>query len=112
MKKFIVIYRAPQSAIEAMENSSPDEMKKGMEPWMEWAKKCGDALVDLGTPLGNGMKITKEGAMSSESDVSGYSVLQAENIEEATKLLLGHPHVMWAEGCSVEVFESLALPGM
>lgn len=54
----------------------------------------------------------KEGAMSSDSDVNGYSVLQAANIEKATKLLLGHPHVMWAEGCSVEVFESLALPGM
>ena len=112
MKKFIVIYRAPKSAVEAMSIRTPEEMKKGMEPWMEWARRCGSALVDLGTPLGNGMKITKDGAMASDSDVNGYSILQAESMEEAKNMLLGHPHVMWAEGCSVEVFESLALPGM
>jgi len=34
MKKFIVIYHAPGSAMEQMQNATPEEMKKGMEPWM------------------------------------------------------------------------------
>ena len=34
MKKFMVIYHAPIDAIQQMGNVSPEEMKKGMEPWM------------------------------------------------------------------------------
>jgi hypothetical protein len=40
MKKFIVIYHASASAMEKMQDSSPDDMKKGMEQWMGWAAGC------------------------------------------------------------------------
>jgi len=33
MKKFIVLYRAPVSAMEQMKKSSEEDMKKGMERW-------------------------------------------------------------------------------
>ena len=46
MKKYIVIYHAPMSAMEQMQNTPPEEAKKGMEMWMQWAAKCGDHLVD------------------------------------------------------------------
>jgi len=39
MKKFIVLYHAPETAMETMKNTSPEDAKKGMEPWMAWAKK-------------------------------------------------------------------------
>jgi len=38
MKKFIVIYHAPDEAIQQMGNSTPEELKAGMEPWMVWAQ--------------------------------------------------------------------------
>ena len=41
-------------AAEVQMNVSPEEMKKGMEPWMAWYKKCGKAIVDQGAPLGKG----------------------------------------------------------
>jgi hypothetical protein len=53
MKQFVVIYYAPASAMEKMKNSSPEDMKKGMEEWMKWAEKCGENLIDIGNPLGN-----------------------------------------------------------
>lgn len=112
MKKFIVLYHAPQVALDKMESSSPEDMKKGMESWMEWAKKCGDKLVDMGSPLGNGQKVKKGGSSSSNSDVNGFSVLQAENMDEAVSLLQHHPHLDWADGCSIEVFEEMPMPGM
>ena len=31
MKKFIVLYHTPKSAVEMMANASPEEMTKGME---------------------------------------------------------------------------------
>jgi len=50
MTKFVVIYYAPQSAKEKMQSMSTEDMKKEMESWM----KCGEHLVDMGAPLGNG----------------------------------------------------------
>lgn len=110
MKKFIVIYHAPLLAMEQMKGVSLEDMKKGMEPWMTWAKKCGSGLVDIGTPLANGQKVTKSGIMPSDKNVVGYSILQAENMQAAVEMLKGHPHLEWAGGCEVEVHESMPLP--
>lgn len=111
MKKFIVLYTASQGATwRKMKGASPEDMKSGMESWMAWAKRCGDGLVDMGAPLGNGQKITKSGSMPSDKGVMGYSILQAENMEAAKALLEGHPHIEWAEGCEIEVYESMPLP--
>ena len=34
MKKFIVLYHAPTSVLEQMQNATPEEAQAGMEPWM------------------------------------------------------------------------------
>lgn len=112
MKKFIVIYHAPKGAIEKMANVNPVEAKKGMEPWFIWAKGVGSGMVDLGTPLGNGMKVTKSGTTPSDKEVVGYSILQANSMYRAVEMLKGHPHLDWVDGCEIEVHESLSLPGM
>lgn len=112
MKKFIITYHAPADAIEQSANSSPEETKKGMEAWMIWAKKCGDQLLDLGNPLMGGQKLNTNGSSENSSrDVCGYSILAAENMEEAKSLLEGHPHLGWDRGCEIEVHESMSLPG-
>jgi hypothetical protein len=112
MKKFIVIYHASEDAAKKMASASPEEMKAGMGPWMDWAKKCGIGLVDMGTPLGGGQKVTKAGTNPSTKEVVGYSILQANSMNEAVAMLKGHPHLDWVEGCEIEVHESLPLPGM
>ena len=109
MKKFIVLYRASQSAMDGMKNMSPEDMKKGMEPWMAWAKKCGKGLVDLGTPLGNAHKMNKESHGPIKSDIIGYSTLQADSLKEVKKMIEGHPHLNLASGCEIEVYESMPL---
>ena len=111
MIKFIVLYFAPSSAMEKMKESSPEDKKKGMEQWMVWAKKCGDGLVDLGLPLGNGHKVTKDGSSESDNNVVGYSILQADDIGKAQVMLLDHPHLSWTDGCEIEVYECFPLPG-
>jgi hypothetical protein len=112
MKKFVVIYHAPIEAIQQMGNASPEEMKKGMETWMEWAQKCGNKLTDLGTPLSFGQKVLPNGkSEASRREVCGYSILEADSMEEAKSLLAGHPHLMWRADCEIEVHESLPLPG-
>ena len=107
MRKYVVIYHTPASAMEAMKNATPEDMKEGMEAW---AQRCGDGLVDLGTPLGGGLEVTESGNSPSDTGVAGYSVLQADDMEGAPALLQEHPHLGWAAGCEIEIHESLPLP--
>lgn len=110
MKQFVVIYYAPDSAMEKMNNSTPEDMKKGMEEWMKWAEKCGDHLIDFGNPLGNGKEIAPSGTSPSQKGICGYSILQAEDISEAEDLLKEHPHLNWTAGCQIEILEKMPLP--
>jgi len=111
MKKFIVIYHAPAEALAQSANATPEQMAEGMKPWMEWAAKCGDQLVEMGTPLMGGQKVLTDGSSrNSDREVAGYSVLQAENMDEAKALMSGHPHLGWNEGCQIEIHESMPLP--
>lgn len=113
MKNYIVIYHAPTAALEQMQNVPPEQAKKGMELWMQWADKCGDHLVDLGSPLANGAKLNVDGSSeNSRRQVCGYSILIAEGLDQAKELLQGHPHLSgWDAACEIEVHEALPLPG-
>jgi len=113
MKKFIVTYLAPIDATWKTAESSPEEMEKGMEAWMKWAEKCGNKLVDMGSPLGNGITLGPGGnSASSESKIIGYSILQADNMDDARDLLKEHPHLDWNASCEIELHEALPAPGM
>ena len=78
---------------------------------MVWANQCGDALVDLGSPLGGAQRVTQSGSSQSDSNVVGYSILQAENMEAAQALLQGHPHITWNPDCEIQIHECMPLPG-
>ena len=93
-----------------MKDATPEDMKKGMEAWMTWTERCGEGLLDIGSPLGGGLTVTEEGSSPSDKNVVGYSLLQAEDMDGAISLLQGHPHLGWAEGCEIEVHECLPLP--
>ena len=110
LKKYVVIYHASAGAMEKMAEATPEQMAEGMKPWMDWAARCGDGLVDWGTPLGGGQKLVTSGDSPSDRGVVGYSILQAEDMDGAKALLKGHPHLEWAPGCEIEVHESLPLP--
>lgn len=89
MKKYIVTYHAPDELLQQSRDSTPEEMEKGMEAWYGWAKKCGDKLVDLGNPLVNGQTLKPDGnSKNSTHGVCGYSILQAENMEEAKNKIM------------------------
>ena len=107
MQKFMVLYLAPISAEQQM-NVSPEERQKGMAPWMKWMEKCGKALLDGGSPLGKGVRLAKSGGTGTNSEVTGYSILQADNMDAAKKLMADHPHLMMP-GFSIEVFEYLPM---
>ena len=111
MKRYLVLYHAPAAAVAKMQDATPEQMQEGMKPWMDWAARCGTHLVDLGTPLDGGQRVTATGTAPSDKEVTGYSILQAEDAAAARALLDGHPHLGWEAGCALEIHESLPLPG-
>ena len=111
MRKFLVLYNSPVSAEEMMAKATPEEMKAGMDLWMEWADKNGDSIVDFGVPLGSNRRIAPDSVSDGSSQANGYSILQADSLEAATKLLQDHPHFDTSGG-TIDVFEFLNAPGM
>ncbi len=110
MKKFIVIYHAPAEVMAQMGEATPEQREEGMKPWFAWKDTLGDKLVDFGSPLMGGQRLSPDGsAENSTKEVTGYSVIQASDMDEAKSLLKGHPHLAFTGGCDIEVHEAIQM---
>ncbi len=110
MKRFLVLYQSETSAEDQMARATPEQAKAGMDAWMAWSRKAGSAIVELGAPLGGGRHLESRATSNGQSQVRGYSVLQASTLDEVVRVLDGHPHLMMP-GASIEVLEALPMPG-
>jgi len=66
-----------------------------MESWMQWFKSIEDKIVDQ-IGLGNGKEVTKSGITELPMDkdaITGYLVINAENIDEAIKIAQSCPMI-------------------
>jgi hypothetical protein len=107
--KFLVLYRSSTSANEQIANASPEQSQAGMELWMKWAAVAGDAIVDMGSPLG---QVATLGAKDGGKQlVGGFSILEAGSAEQVKELLADHPHFHTPGDASIEILEFLAMPG-
>jgi len=105
MTKYLILYRAGNSAAEQMAGNDPGAAAAAMQAWMDWAAKAGDALVDLGSPT----QTVQNADPGATSFIGGYSILQADDLDGLNAALEGHPHLAW--GGTIEVLELLAMPG-
>jgi hypothetical protein len=107
VSKFLVLYRAPISARQQLESSTPEQRQAGMELWQAWSSNAGSAIVDLGAPLGDGILV---GDGESYNDIAGYSILEADSEQALVGLLRDHPH-FHAPGGQIEAHEMQTPPG-
>ena len=114
MKKFMVLYMANAADFERMmQESTPEQQKKGMEGWMKW---MGDnQAVPRRWRRAFGEKqagSTPKAFPTRKNGIGGYSIVQADNAEAATKLFgKDHPHLQIPGGW-IEVIEIMHVPGM
>jgi hypothetical protein len=113
MKKFLVLYMANGAAFEKMmKNSTPEQQKQGMDAWTKWMGTHKASLVDGGAPLGKTKRVDSKGASDAKNDVGGYSIVQAESAEAATKLFgKDQPHLQMP-GAWIDIIEVMHVPGM
>jgi hypothetical protein len=113
MKKFMVLYMASKAEFEKMmKNSTAEQQKKGMEAWMKWMNENKTSLADGGAPLGKTKRVDSNGASNTKNEIGGYSVVQAESHDAATKIFgKDHPHLQ-VPGAWIEIVEIMPLPGI
>lgn len=80
MKNYVFLY------FNDGEMGAPTE--EGLAAWGQWFGTLGDKLVDAGNPFaGNAKAVTKSGVSDvSGNPSSGYSIVKAENLDDATEL--------------------------
>jgi hypothetical protein len=114
MKEFVFIFRGGMGD---MSKATPEQMQAAGKAWQDWFTKlgAGDNLKDWGAALMPGGKhvVAKVGnpadnPYTKKKDViSGYSVVKAKSLAEASKLAKGCP-IYQAAG-SVEVREVMPM---
>jgi hypothetical protein len=109
MAKFMFVYR--ESGSDKTE-VSPEQMQQVMQQWMTWIKGAmeagwmvepGDALKGEGKVVRGDMMITDGPFAESKELVGGFSMVEAADLDTATKLAEGCPSL--SVGGSVEVRE-------
>jgi len=80
------------------------------EEWGKWFGELGDKLVDGGNPFAEGGKaVNDDGVMDvQDNPATGYSIITAADIDEATALAKGCPLVIAKSG-AVCVYEALPM---
>jgi hypothetical protein len=108
MSKFILLYNGPATPPEQMDK---EVVEKIMGAWKTWMEKVGPAMLDMGQPMANGRAVVDDGSDKVPLELSGYSIIEASNMDEAVKLVEGHPFLSDKTGrFSVEVFELMPVP--
>ena len=83
-----------------------EEQAQVMAAWGAWYAALGEAIVDGGNPFGPSATIATDGSVSpgGASGLSGYTILRAASLDEATEMGKGCP-VLTSDG-TVEVYET------
>jgi hypothetical protein len=100
MAKYLLVYRG------GSQPTTPEEGAAVMSAWIAWFNQLGAAVVDGGNPIGPSTTIASDGKVTEggAAGLTGYSILQADSLHEATVLAKGCPHL--ASGGTVEVYET------
>lgn len=95
MTSFLLLYKGPPTPPDASH-----------ERWPDWFAGIGDALVDVGSPMRNGVVLRGDGSTSERTtSLNGFSVIQAQDRDHALELLRDHPFLLHGSDYAIEVFE-------
>lgn len=105
MPRYLLVYHGGGSMPE-----SAEEGQKIMQEWMGWFGTLGGAVVDGGNPVGQAKTVASGGAVrdgGGANPATGYSILQAADIDAAVTMAKGCP--ILAAGGSVEVADIIEM---
>jgi len=108
MSRYLYLYRGPATP---MEEFTPEQSAEQLQAWGQWMGRVGSALVDGGAPFGARSAVADDGTSPVASDLNGYTIVEADDLDAARSLLEGHPFLSEGKGrFAVEVFELVPMP--
>ena len=108
MPNYMIVYKGEATDPSQM---SEEDAAAVMEKWGAWMQKVGPSLVDIGTPLGGGPSVVDDGSSGTATSLSGYSVVQADDMDGAAALVDGHPYLSEGKGnFAIDIYEMLPVP--
>ncbi|HXW35125.1 MAG TPA: hypothetical protein VEJ87_11145 [Acidimicrobiales bacterium] len=99
MAKFLFVYRAPKNYKVGTASA--------IDAWSKWFDDLGDNVVERGNPVFESATVGNSG--SDGMALGGYSLIAADDLEEALTLAKGCPFV--GQGGDVEVGSITVLDG-
>ena len=104
MAKFILLYKGPATP---QAEITPEVGAQLMQAWESWMGKVGQALVDPGAPFAGGSTaVVADGSTRSVSDLNGYTIVEAPDLDAAKNLVGGHPFLDdGTANFAVEIYE-------
>lgn len=103
MSKFIYIYNGPATP---MDQFTEEQSAEQMAAWGAWMGRVGSAMIDGGAPFGARTSVVDDGSTAEASELQGYTIVEAENLDAAKALADGHPFLSEGKGqYSLEIFE-------
>jgi len=107
MKKFVFVYYGGGGA---PEGKTMDDV---VADWGKWFEQLGSALADGGNPFNsNGSAVTKGGVETIAADnfpATGYTIVNAEDMEAATEMAKGCPALEHNDDAAVRVYEAMPM---
>ena len=104
MTQFILLYKGPATP---QAEITPEMGAQLTQAWGAWMGKVGASLVSGGAPfVGSSTAVVADGSTRSASDLTGYTIVEAPDIEAAKTLVGGNPFL--DDGSSkfaVEIYE-------
>lgn len=105
MPIFLIIYHTSREGQQKISKLDFDEVIVMNDMMEAWKKSCKGHIVYLGHNLGKS-KIAKSGnVFQEESDVSGYSVMIADDISEIEELLKTNPFLKLDSQSFIQIHE-------
>lgn len=87
---------------------TPEAQEKSMAEWTSWFGELGESVTDGGAPFGAAASVTPDGTANGGSlNASGYTLISATSLEDATAKAKGCP--VLATGGSVDVYEAIQM---
>ena len=89
---------------------TPAAQARVMKQWTSWYTKLGPAVADAGLPFSGAVnKIKSEGTSRGPigQRATGYAILEAKNLDTATKMAKGCP--ILKSGGSIAVYETASM---
>lgn len=100
MAKFLITYHGSGMP------SDPAAMEQAKAAFGKWLAEAGNAIVDPGAPV-KMVKQVSSGAPTQMIEIGGYSIIEAQNVDEAEKVLKSHPFV--ARGGTLQINELISI---